>query len=105
MYQSELQESLKRLYNQPNYARITSLISGPWGIGKTFSVNMVLKVLSDTTKPRAWYYLSVFGKSSINDLLESMWLEVLKKNVGIKDKRVGAVAKYLSRMLKNAVFH
>lgn len=84
MYQSELQESLKRLYGRSGHGCISSLVSGPWGIGKTISAKKVLREASVPGEPQAWYYLSVFGKAAIGDLLESLWLEVLKKNVKLK---------------------
>lgn len=57
---------LKYYIEYLKHPRFAVLINGPWGIGKTFLVNEILKTISD--KKLKHVYISLYGMTSIDEI-------------------------------------
>lgn len=65
--------------NKPGYA---VLVTGAWGVGKTFQVK---KFFKDRKENKQAYYVSLFGIKSAEDIISSVYVAMCPKKTMIKD--------------------
>lgn len=75
MRQSELIEYLRGAYRADATTRISTLVFGPWGTGKTYALNAVISYRAR----KQTYLVSLFGKNSVTSILDDLSLQMLNK--------------------------
>ncbi len=84
------------LPHSPNFA---VLLSGPWGVGKTFLVKRFLAKNFDDQKDQ-YVYISLYGLSSLEEIDDALLQAIFPRLTGTAAKVIGRVAKSALKILK-----
>ena len=95
MTQNELYQSLQRVYGEPFSRPISSIVTGPWGVGKTHTVQKILTELQTASPKRKILFISIFGKQTLLEILDTLWVDAARKRSGISTERLAKVPKYI----------
>lgn len=93
----KLKTYIKEWVNAPHSPKFAIMLEGPWGSGKTFLVNELIK--DNDLTPRKRIYISLFGINSVRDFESQLSLAAMTKTEKLVRQGLGFASSLISGSL------